>query len=150
MAYDRNDLLFLARANITYHEQRELLFERFISWTAFLSVLLSSAAFGTMGGALPEALLPHAGSWFSIMTLLVTALNAAVLAFGMFNKFVIHADLKKEWMRFLARLERTDDEHLTEMVNALHDLNAREPAATNAAFKKAQDETKAALGWVSH
>ena len=52
-------------------------------------------------------LFPRAGNRSKIFTALialaVTALNGVVLAFGMFNKFTTHADLKRQWMGFSLR-----------------------------------------------
>lgn len=100
MAYARTDLLFLGRMNVRYHENRELHYERFINWTAFASVLLSSAAFVAVGGLLPESAHTYKEPLLMGVTLLVTALNGAVLAFGMFNKFTTHADLKSNGSGF--------------------------------------------------
>lgn len=147
MAYDRNDFFFLGRMNVRYHENRELHYERFINWTALASVLLSSAAFVALGPLLPEDWQFARDPITAVATLLVTALNGAILAFGMFNKFTLHADLKRQWMAFLARLERTDDAHLNEVEQAFHEMNAREPAADDKLLKKIQKQTQEALGW---
>jgi hypothetical protein len=40
----KHDLVFQARMNIIYHEKSEEFFSKFINWTAFISVLFSSAA----------------------------------------------------------------------------------------------------------
>lgn len=144
MRYTRSDLYFLGRANICYHEGKELYYERFLNWTSFASLMLSSAAFVSI-----TPLLPQAGQGYITggLAVLVTFLNAGVLALGMLTKYTTHADLKKEWMRFVARLDRTDDEHLPDMEQSLHDLNAREPAGTDTDFAKAEDKTRIALGW---
>ena len=148
MPYTRNDLLFLGRMNIRYHENRERYYELFINWTAFASVLLSSAAILSLMPLLPpqwqflkDAILPIAAS-------IVAGLNAAVLAMGMFNKFTVHSDLKKQWIAFLSRLDRAEVESdMKEFEQALHDLCAREPAADQKLLKLAEAQTKEALGW---
>ncbi|MCP5197023.1 MAG: hypothetical protein H6974_09590 [Gammaproteobacteria bacterium] len=147
MAYDRNGFLFLGRMNVRYHENRELHYERFINWTALASVLLSSAAFVALGPLLPDAWQPGKEAITAIATLLVTTLNGAMLAFGMFNKFTLHADLKRQWMAFLARLERTDDSHLGEIEQAFHEMNSREPAADDKLLKEIHKKTQEALDW---
>jgi len=147
MAYDRNGFLFLGRMNVRYHENRELHYERFINWTALASVLLSSAAFASLGPLLPEAWRPGKEIIITVVTLLVTTLNGAILAFGMFNKYTQHADLKRQWMLFLARLERTDDAHLGEIEQAFHEMNSREPVADDKLLKEIQKQTQEALGW---
>lgn len=147
MAYDRNDLLFLGRMNIRYHENRELHYERFINWTAFASVLFSSAAFVSVSPLFPESWQSFREIFTALIALAVTALNGVVLALGMFNKFTTHADLKRQWMGFLARLERTDDAHWEEIERAFHDLNAREPAADQQLLNAMHQQTKDALGW---
>lgn len=147
MAYDRDGFLFLGRMNVRYHENRELHYERFINWTAFASVLLSSAAFFSLGPLLPDAWQSAKDAIVVVVTIAVTALNGAILAFGMFNKFTVHADLKRQWIAFLARLERTDDPHLGEVEQMFHDLNSREPAADDKLLKEMHKQTQEALGW---
>lgn len=149
MAYSRDDLLFLGRMNVRYHESMELHYERFINWTSFTSVLLSSAAFVSFSSLLPESLQSSKEAIFSVVALVVTTLNAAVLALGMFNKFTTHSELKKQWIIFLAHLDRADESHLGDIEQELHDLNAREPAASPKLLHKAHEKTKAALGWVN-
>jgi len=147
MIYARTDLIFLGRMNIRYHENRELHYERFINWTAFASVLLSSAAFVAVGNILPESFHAYKDQLLIGITLLVTALNGAVLAFGMFNKFTVHADLKKQWIGFLARVDRADDTQMGEVEQAFHEMNTREPVADPKLLQAIQKQTQDALGW---
>lgn len=144
MHYSRDNLYFLGRTNICYHEGRELHYERFLNWTSFASVVLSSAAFVSFTPLLPADLQPFVSALFALA---VTGLNGVVLAMGMLSKYTMHGDLKKEWMRFVARLESMDDQRLPEMVQAFHDLNAREPAGNDADFAKAEAATRTALGY---
>ena len=53
MNYTRDDLLFLGRMNVHYHESMELVYGRFLNWTSFASLLLSSAAFAAVGAVSP-------------------------------------------------------------------------------------------------
>ncbi len=146
MHYDRDGLYFLGRTNIRYHEGQELRYERFLNWTSFSSLLLSSAAFVSLTPLLPAAWQPFLSASFA---LIVTTLNGAVLALGMLSKYTLHGDLKKEWMRFIARLENMEDARLPEMVQAFHDLNTREPAGNDADFAKAEAATRTAMGYPS-
>lgn len=144
----RNNFLYLGRANAWYHENREQFYERFINWTAFASLLLSSAAFMALGPLLPESWQSAKEVIIALITLGVTALNGAMLAFGMFNKYTVHADLKKEWIRFLALLQATEDARLQDVAQRFEDINAREPAQDRKIWDLAQDKTREALGWV--
>lgn len=144
MRYNLDDLYFLGRANVCHHESKELFYERLLNWTAFASLLLSSAAFVSLTPLLPS----EWQAWLSAgFALVVTCLNGAVLAMGMLHKYTAHADLKKEWMRFVAHLEGVDESGLPEVVQRFHELNAREPAGEDADFGKAEQKTKIALGW---
>ena len=57
--HTQHDLQFLARMNIRYHEVLESRYESWVNWTAFVSLLLSSAAFIALADALPESVLPY-------------------------------------------------------------------------------------------
>lgn len=144
MHYDRDRFYFLGRTNIRYHEAKELHYERFLKWNSFFSLLLSSAVFVSLTPLLSSDWQP----WVTAaLALMVTCLNGVVLAMGMLSKYTLHSDLKKEWMRFISRLEDMDDSRLLEMARAFHDLNIREPAGNDADFAKAETATKAALGY---
>jgi len=146
--YSRNDFLFLGRMNIWYHENRERFYDRFINWTAFSSLLLSSAAFIALGPLFPEGW-ASAKEWvIALATLGVTALNGAILAFGMYSKFVTHVDLKRQWIAFLSLAQQTDDAGLDTVSRAFEELNAREPAPNTKVLDQAHDKTRQALGWV--
>lgn len=146
--YTRDDLFFLGRMNIRYHESMELMYGRFLNWTSFASLLLSSAAFAAVGAMLPEAWKPYRDTIIALLALAVTALNAAVLAFGMYGKFMSHTDFKKQWIEFLSALEAATDAQMPEMERQLNALNAREPAPNRFWLDRAHNKTRQALGWV--
>lgn len=146
--YSRDNLLFLGRMNVRYHESMELLYGRFLNWTAFASLLLSSAAFAAVGSMMPETWKPYRDTLIALLALGVTALNAAVLAFGMYGKFIAHTDLKKDWIAFLGALEIATDDQLSDIERQFNTLNAREPAPNRRLLDRAHDKTREALGWV--
>jgi hypothetical protein len=146
--YTRDDLFFLGRMNIRYHESMELMYGRFLNWTSFASLLLSSAAFAAVGAMLPETWKPYRDAIIALLALAVTALNAAVLAFGMYGKFISHTDLKKQWIEFLSALEAAADDQIPEVERQFDALNAREPAPNERILHRAHDKTREALGWV--
>lgn len=146
--YSRDDLLFLGRMNVRYHESMELLYGRFLNWTSFASLLLSSAAFAAVGSMMPDDWKPYRDTIIALLALAVTALNAAVLAFGMYGKFVAHADLKKQWIEFLGALAIAAEDQLPEIEHQFTALNSREPAPNRRLLDRAHDKTREALGWV--
>ncbi|MBK7982111.1 MAG: hypothetical protein IPK09_00590 [Candidatus Competibacteraceae bacterium] len=148
MNYTRDNLLFLGRMNVHYHESMELVYGRFLNWTSFASLLLSSAAFAAVGSMMPETWKPYRDTLIALLALGVTALNAAVLAFGMYGKFITHTDLKKDWIAFLGALEIATDDRLPEIERQFNTLNAREPAPNRRLLDRAHDKTREALGWV--
>lgn len=146
--HNRNELLFLGRMNVRYHESMELFYGRFLNWTVFASLLLSSAAFAAVGSMLPDPWRPYRDAIIAALALGVTALNAAVLAFGMYGKFIVHVDLRKQWITFLLRLEETDDAQLQAIDKLFNELNAQEPAPNRYLLNRAHAKTQEALGWV--
>lgn len=145
-ALTRHELLFQGRMNIRYHESLERFYGQFLNWTAFVSLLLSSAAFATLGSLFPADWQP-AQTWLVAgLALSVAGLNGALLAFGMLNRLMTHAELKKQWILFLGRLPATDDAHLAEAEQAFHALNAQEPAPDQRRLDRAYEETCASLG----
>ena len=66
----RHDLQFQARMNIRYHEALESRYESLINWTAFFSLLLSSAAFIALVDALPANVLPYKNILVAVFALL--------------------------------------------------------------------------------
>ncbi|MFZ1493421.1 MAG: hypothetical protein WAU60_08435 [Candidatus Competibacter denitrificans] len=148
MSYSHNDFLYLGRANVWYNENRERLYERFINWTAFISLMFSSAAFVAMGPLFPDAWQPAKDAVLAIIALVVTGLNGAMLAFGMFGKYILHANLKREWIQFLALLQVTKADNLDAIAQRFEEINGREPAVDPKIWDQAQDKTREALGWV--
>ncbi|HCB13652.1 MAG TPA: hypothetical protein DEP36_08830 [Gammaproteobacteria bacterium] len=137
----RHDLQFQARMNIRYHEALEHRYGNWLNWTSFVSFILSSAALLTLLDTLP-----YKGWIVGSIALLAALLNGAVLSFGMLGKFSLHADLKRQWILLLSRLQTTSDDCLAEVEADLHALNAREPAAEPKLLDQAYEETCTAFG----
>ncbi|MCP5159578.1 MAG: hypothetical protein H6974_04995 [Gammaproteobacteria bacterium] len=136
----RHELQFQARMNIRYHENLERRYGNWLNWTSFVSFILSSAAFIALLETIPYK------SWIVAGIALIAALlNGAVLAFGMLGKFSLHADLKRQWILLLSRLQTTPDDRLVDIETELHALNAREPAAERRWLNQAYEETCTAL-----
>lgn len=144
--HTQHDLRFLARMNIRYHEVLERRYESWLNWTSFVSLLLSSAAFIALADALPNSFLPYKNLLVSFIALLVAILNGAVLSFGMLGKFATHADLRRQWISQLSKVESAEDRQLPELERDYHALNAREPAPDRRLLDRAYDETCGALG----
>lgn len=144
--YTQHDLQFLARMNIRYHEVLESRYESWVNWTAFVSLLLSSAAFIALADALPESVLPYKNLLVGGVALLAAILNGAVLSFGMLGKFATHADLRRQWIAHLARVQAAEDRQLPELERDYHALNAREPAPERKLLDRAYGETCGAMG----
>ena len=145
--HNRNDLLFLGRMNVRYHESMELFYGRFLNWAVFASLLLSSTAFAAASSMLPDPWRPYRDAIIAALALGMTLLNAAVVAFGMYGKFIVHVDLKKRWITFLWRLEQTDDAQLHAIDTLFNELNAQEPAPNRYLLNRAHAKTQEALGW---
>lgn len=144
-ALTRHELLFQGRMNVRYHESLEHFYNQFLSWSAFASLLLSSAAFAALGSLLPADWQPHQTWVVAVLALVVAILNGAILAFGIFNRLMTHADLKKQWIMFLGKLSAADDEHLAEVEQAFHALNAQEPAPNQRLLNRAYEEACTSL-----
>lgn len=137
----RHDLQFQARMNIRYHESLEHRYGNWLNWTSFISLILSSAAFLALLDTLPYT------AWIvGSIALLAALLNGAVLAFGMLGKFSLHADLKRQWILLLSRLQTAPDDQLAAIESELHALNAREPAAEPKLLDQTYEKTCTALG----
>lgn len=144
--HPQHDLLFLARMNIRYHEVLERRYESLLNWTAFVSLLLSSAAFIALADALPSFVLPYKNLMVSCVALLAAILNGAVLSFGILGKFATHADLRRQWIAQLSNVASAEDQQLPNLERDYHALNAREPAPDRKLLEQAYEETCRALG----
>jgi len=144
-ALTQHELMFQARMNIRYHEALERRYQSWINWTSFASVTMASAAFAAMADVLPADLAPYKNGLAAGVTLLVTLLNGGVLAFGMLDKLGVHADLKRQWMSYLGRVNAAR-ESMADLEREFHALNAREPAPKPRLLGQAYHDTCAALG----
>ncbi len=149
-ALTRHELLFQGRMNIRYHEDLERFYSQFLNWTAFVSLLLSSAAFAALGSLFPADWQPVSTLVVAVLAMSVAGLNGALLAFGMLNRLMTHAELKKQWIGFLGRLSATDDDHLADIEQAFHALNAQEPAPDQRRLDRAYEATCVSLGRKPH
>ncbi len=149
-ALTRDELLVQGRMNIRYHESLERFYGQFLNWTAFVSVLLSSAAVAALGSLLPADWQPFQTLVVAALAVTVAGMNGALLAFGMLSRLMAHAELKKQWIEFLGRLQSTDDARLGEAEQAFHALNAREPAPAPRRLDRAYEATCVSLGRKPH
>lgn len=129
MTDTRHKLRFSARMNIAYHEGLERFYGQWLGWSAFVSLLLSSAAFAALSNLVPAGLQPFREWLLAALALIVTALNGGVLAFGMRGKFITHAELKRKWIDFLSQVETVQEAELIALERRFHELNAQEPAS---------------------
>lgn len=137
----RHDLQFQARMNIRYHEALEHRYGNWLNWASFVSFVLSSAAFLALLDTIPYK------NWIVGSIALVAALlNGAVLSFGMLGKFSLHADLKRQWILCLGRLQTADDAQLKAVEDECSALHAREPSADPKQLQRAYREACTALG----
>ena len=147
---NQHEAIFTARMNVIYHERLESFYGQIISWTNFLSLMMSGAAFITLGNLLPGYLEAHKVAITALLALLVAALNGAILAFGMQQKLALHSQLKLRWSDLLGRTQITPDvEQPKNFANLLVDmaaLNAIEPAPKPRRLKAAYDTTVKAMG----
>lgn len=138
---NKYEFSFTARMNIIYHENMEAYYSGFINWTAFISVILSSAAFAAIGSILP-AYVPIA-----LLAFAVVILNGAVLAFGMLQSMTVHTDLKKKWIDFLGFVQ--SEAEAVKISEKFYLLNSSEPAQNEKKLKAAYGKATKSMGAVS-
>lgn len=147
---DKFQLEYLARMNVIYHEWRERHFARCIRWTAFVSVLLSSAAVAALTKLLLPVEMQSAGTVIAIvLSSLVAIGNAAALAFDWFGQVAAHARFKAKWTALLVDAglsEDNDRARFESLVRQLKELNADEPPAIDQLLNKAAAEADKAFG----
>lgn len=141
----RHDQLFRGRMNIRYHEALERRYGNWINWTSFVSLLLSSAAFVALVDAFPPDWKIYKDLIVGAIALSAAIMNGVLLSFGMLGKFSIHADLKREWIHFLGRLDAATDEQLPEIDREFHAICAREPAVEPKLLDRAFNDACIAL-----
>jgi hypothetical protein len=126
--------------NIFYHEELEGFYNKFVSNTMFLSVLLSTVAFSGFAALAP---------WVApVSTLMIAGLNAAVLAFGMGFKYNQHSALKSRWYDFLSQVELMEEDrpHWEFLTRRYYDLCAQEPKPQRKRLLRAQDAAEFQMG----
>lgn len=146
---DKFQLEYLARMNVIYHESRERHFARCIRWTAFASMLLTSAAVAALSDFLLPTEFAATGKAVAIVfALVVAAGNAAALAFDWFGQVAVHARFKAKWTSLLIEAGLTDDDdraRFTALLQQLKELNADEPPANESALKQAEAKADATI-----
>jgi hypothetical protein len=142
----RHTLRFSARMNISYHEGLERFYGQWLGWSAFISLILSSAAFAALSNLVPPSLQPFRDWLLAALALTVTVLNGGVLAFGMRGKFITHAELKRKWIDFLGQVETAQEAELVVLERKLHELNAQEPASDPRRLNRAYENACTMLG----
>jgi len=146
----KHELVFQARMNIIYHEKSEEFFSKFINWTAFISVLFSSAAFAAITEVIPW--IENSKLLIAFFSIVVTCTNAGVLAFEMLHKIGMHSHLRKKWMTVLHLAQTIDTSHAEvenqiEKVEAeLFKLNTEEPVQNSKRLKMAYELTCVSMG----
>lgn len=142
----RHTLRFSARMNITYHEELEQFYSQWLGWSAFVSLILSSASFAALSNLVPPSLQPFREWALAALALGVTVLNGALLAFGMRGKFITHAELKRKWIDFLGQVETASEAELSALERKFHEINAQEPAADRRRLDRAYEQACVMLG----
>lgn len=143
----QHDLIFHGRLNINYHERLERFYGQWLSWTAFTSLIFSSAAFAALGNFLPSSWQPHREAIVAVLAFIIAFLNGGVLAFGMRTRLSTHTELKKKWITFLGQAQGDlDNTKLAAVERQFHELNAQEPAANQRWLRQAYRDTCRNLG----
>lgn len=138
-----HELKFTARMNIFYHERLESYYNKFINFTSFFSVVLSSMAFAALTELIPATIISKE-VLIAIIAFLIALLNGAVLAFGMQAQAIIYSDLKKKWHNILTDINLMSAQEkfdLDIIEKKMSDMHASEPPPNkrivDMAFKKA-------------
>ncbi|MEN8220046.1 MAG: hypothetical protein ABFS56_27590 [Pseudomonadota bacterium] len=143
----KHELVFQARMNIIYHEKSEEIFSKFINWTAFISVLFSSA---TIIALIPW--IENSKLLIAFFSIVVTCTNAGVLAFEMLHKIGMHSHLRKKWMEVLHLAQTIDTSHaeveneIEKVETELFKLNTEEPVQNSKRLKMAYELTCVSMG----
>lgn len=144
---EHHEYVFIARMNIAYHERAERRYSLWLNYTAMMSLLLASASFIAVSQL--SFLKGHGPLIVTITSLLVTVMNAAVLAFGMQNRAKRHWDLKRKWTIFHGMVVQSDKEDtaaLKVLAAELVDINSSEPPPNESMLNKAYKSTCTAMG----
>lgn len=136
------------RMNVFYHENRERHFARCIRWTAFVSVLLSSAAVASLS----DLLLPTALQSYGIIlalgfALLVAIGNAAALAFDWYGQLSTHSKFEAKWAALLGEAGLLADNNRIQfesLVRQLVALNSDEPPQVEEILREAEAKADSA------
>lgn len=140
----QHDFLFQGRMNVNYHEELEIFYSRFLNWSAFSSVVFSSAAFAVFSDktlalfSIPNDVIA------AVLAFTVAVLNGSILAFGMMQKMILHGELKKKWIDFMSlahNVNEVEDAGMTKVADAFFRLNAEEPSPNNKRLDRAYDKT---------
>jgi hypothetical protein len=149
----KRQLEYLARMNVIYHEARERLFLRLVRWTAFVTVLLSSAVVASLSDkVLPTRLQGATGPAALVLGVIVAALSGAALAFDWYGQLGVHSKFKAKWTSLAieaALLSEGDKPAFDALIRELAILNADEPPPSPGVLRKAEKLADAAFGAAS-
>lgn len=135
--------------NVSYHERRERHFVRWIRWTAFFSILLSSASVASLSNLLPSGTADSSKSVALALGLIVGIWNAAALAFDLYGQLSVHAKFKGKWTALLVEsglMEESDRTRFATLVREAAQLIADEPPQVEHVLKRAAKATDTAYG----
>ncbi len=145
----KHEIVFQALMNVIYHENFEKKFSKLLDWTAFFSIIFSSATFIIIFGLVPETLaFIDKKVIFAMLAFSVTCLNSIVLAFGITHKMVLHRDLKKKWLGLYGEANHTTEceEGIKKIEREYYYLNTLEPPANKKQLKLAYEDTCLKMG----
>ena len=146
-------LEFRGKMSFFYHEKRERFYNSYLNWTAFLSIIFSSAAFLFINNQLDLFGVEKLDTWLlALSALLVSAMNGSILAFGMVHKSHEHAIFRSKWVRFLREVsvQRTNDtmdtDSITQLERQFHNLTEEEPSTIPKDVEWAYNKTIDVMG----
>ena len=148
-------LEFRGRMNLFYHEKRERFYNYMMNWTAFVSIIFSSAAFLLINNKFSFLGMESLDSWIlGLSALLVSVTNGSILAFGMVQKSHQHTILKNKWIRFLSKiniqknniLEFVEINIINDLENNFYEITEEEPSTVSRDIDWAYNKTIEAMG----
>ncbi len=144
----KHNIVFQSLMNFYYHEDAERKYSILLNWTAFLSIIFSSASFAAIGDIVPSFFVMHRDAFIAISAFAITCLNSIVLAFGVLNKMELHRDLKRKWSSLYgsARLTAEVVEQIDSIENLFYELNKEEPPAAKKRLEKAYEHACTSMG----
>ena len=144
------ELEYSARLNVIYHELRERLYSRLNRWSAFFTILLSSAAVASLSELPgPRFLQGSSHAAAVLLGIVITLLSAAALSFDWNGQLIVHANLKAKWTSLVLEAGLHDEKDRVAFEKLLRDLaalNAEEPPVVPKAMEAALGLANRAFG----